>query len=50
MQNSNVAQGSSSFYEQIMPIYIGDIMPILYIGNIVISADVYRHADASVEL
>jgi len=38
------------FYEQILSIYIGGILPIRYIGNIVISADVYRCANTSVEL
>ena len=47
MQNNNVAPGSIGFYEQIMPIYIGEILLIWYI---VISTDIYRHADASVEL
>jgi len=38
------------FYEQILPIYIGGILPIPYNSNIVISADIYRCADTSVEL
>jgi len=38
------------FYEQILPIYIGGILLIRYIGNIVISPDIYWCADTSVEL
>jgi len=35
------------FYEQMLPIYISEILPIRYIGNIVISADIYQCADTS---
>jgi len=47
MQKNKVAQGSSGFHEQTMPVYIGKSLPIWYI---VISAGIYRNADASVEL
>ena len=49
MQNNNAAPGSG-FYEQILLIYGGKILPIWYIANIIILVDIYRHADASIKL
>jgi len=38
------------FYEQILSIYIGGILPIRFVSNIVTSADIYQHANALTEL